>query len=131
MPNKYIWNTKYTTQHSVERSQTTKYIQYNIDDTKSRELPDFFHMFFKSYIGFMLSNCMNEKNVYTLYVFQKLCCFRAIKLCKYQKNAFGIRNTQYCIKLSVHKQTSVYNITYTLQSRVNCPNVSPLHTPDS
>ena len=31
---KYIWNTKYTIQHSIVRSQTAKYIPYNIHDTK-------------------------------------------------------------------------------------------------
>ncbi|TMW47276.1 hypothetical protein DOY81_007647 [Sarcophaga bullata] len=30
--------TKYTIQHSIERSQTTKSIKYNIHDTKSCEL---------------------------------------------------------------------------------------------
>ena len=39
---KYIWNTKYTIQHSIKRSQTTKCIQYNINDTKSYELPKWF-----------------------------------------------------------------------------------------
>ena len=31
-----------------------------------------------------------------------------------------MRNTQYSIELSVHKQPSVFNTTYTLQSQVNC-----------
>ena len=39
-----------------------------------------------------------------------------------KKNAFEIRNTQYSIELSVHKLPSVFNTTYTIQSRVNCPN---------
>ena len=55
-----------------------------------------FHMFFKSCIGFMISNCLN-----------------AIQ------NTFGILDTQYSIK----KQPSVFNTTYTIQSPVNCPNV--------
>ena len=55
------------------------------------------------------------------YVSQKLCWFRAIKLFKCQKNTFGIQNTQYSKELSVHKQPSVFNKTYALQSRVNCP----------
>ena len=38
---KNIWNTKYTIQHIIERSQTTKCIQYNIHDTKSCELPNY------------------------------------------------------------------------------------------
>ena len=38
---KYIWNTKYTIQHSTERSQKSKCIQYNIHDTKSCELPKY------------------------------------------------------------------------------------------
>ena len=33
-----------------------------------------------------------------------------------------MRNTQYNIELSVHKQPSVFNTTYTIQCRVNCPN---------
>ena len=31
-----------------------------------------------------------------------------------------MRNIQYSIELSVHKQPSVFNTTYTIQSRVNC-----------
>ena len=34
----YIWNAKYTIQHRIERSQTTKCIQYNINDTMLCEL---------------------------------------------------------------------------------------------
>ena len=58
------------------------------------------HMFFKSSIGFWLSNCF-----------------------KRQKSTIGMHNTQYSIGLSVHKQPSVFNIhdiTYTIQCRVNC-----------
>ena len=44
---KYIWNAKYTIQHRIERSQTTKYystnsIQYNIHDPMSCELRNCF-----------------------------------------------------------------------------------------
>ena len=60
-----------------------------------------FHMFFKSSVGFGLSNCLNAK----------------------KKNTFGMRNTQYSIELSVHKQASVFNTTYTIQCHVNCQNV--------
>ena len=68
----------------------------------------------------MLSNCVNEKIMFTFsYVFQKQCWFRAIKLFKSQKNTFGMRNTQYLIELTIHKQPSVFNTTYTIQSRVN------------
>ena len=35
MPKKYIWNTKYTIQISIDRSQTKKCTQYNLHDTKS------------------------------------------------------------------------------------------------
>ena len=74
----------------------------------------FFSYVFKSCIGLMGSNCVNEKVVYTFsYVFQKLCWFRAIKLFKSQENRFGMRNTQYSIGLIVHKQPSVFNTTYT------------------
>ena len=55
-------------------------------------------MFFKSCVGFVLSNCLDAK-----------------------KNTFGKRITPYSIALSVHKQPSVYNTTYMIQSRVNCP----------
>ena len=77
------------------------------------------HIFFKCCIGFVLSNCANEKSVYMLSY--------AIKLFECQKNAFGIRNTQYIIALSVHKQPSVFNTTYMIQSRMNCPNVLPIN----
>ena len=60
-----------------------------------------FYMFFKSSVGFVLANCLNAK----------------------KKNTFGMRNIEYSIELSVHKQPSVFNTTYTIQSRVNCPNV--------
>ena len=53
-----------------------------------------FHMFFKNSVGF--------------------------KLFKYQI-IFLTRNTQYSIKLIVHKQPSVFNTTYTIQCSVNCP----------
>ena len=32
-----------------------------------------------------------------------------------------IHNTQYSTELSVHKQPSAFNTTYTIQCRVNCP----------
>ena len=54
----------------------------------------------------MLSNCVNENNVYMFsYVFQMLCWFRAIKL-------FELFETQYSLALTVHKQPSVFNTTY-------------------
>ena len=34
------WKAKYTIQHRIERSQTTKCIQYNIHETKSYESPN-------------------------------------------------------------------------------------------
>ena len=40
---KYFWHIKYTIQHSIERSQTSKYIQYNIHDTKLYELLIYFN----------------------------------------------------------------------------------------
>ena len=57
-------------------------------------------MFLKNNVGFVLSNCLNAK--------------------KKKKNTSGMRNTQYSIQLSVHKQPSVFNTTYTIQSRMNC-----------
>ena len=39
-----------------------------------------------------------------------------------QKNTFVIRNTQYSIALSVHRQPGVFNTTYKIQSSVNCLN---------
>ena len=59
-----------------------------------------FHMFFKSSVGFGLSNCLNAKK---------------------KEKTLGMRNTQYSIELSVHKQASVFNTTYTTQCRMNCP----------
>ena len=83
----------------------------------------FFSYVFKICIGFMLSNFVNEKNVYMFsYVFQKWCWFRSIKFFKSQKNTFAMRNTQYNIELSVHKQPSEFNATYTIQCRVKCLN---------
>ena len=38
---KYIWSTKYTIQHRIERSQASKCIQYDIYDTMSCELPKY------------------------------------------------------------------------------------------
>ena len=46
----------------------------------------------------MLSDCLNAK-----------------------KNTFGLQNTQYTIELSFHKQPSVVNTSYTIQSSVNSP----------
>ena len=40
-----------------------------------------------------------------------------------KKNIFGIRNTQYSIVLSIYKQPSAFNTTYTIQSCVNCPSL--------
>ena len=37
-----------------------------------------------------------------------------------KKKTFEMRNTQYSIELSVHKQTNVFNTTYTIQCRENC-----------
>ena len=57
------------------------------------------YMFFKNSSGFRLSNCLNAS----------------------KKKTFGMRNTQYSIELSVHKQPSVFNTTNAIQCRVNCP----------
>ena len=40
MPKIYIWKAKYTIQQRIERSQTTKCIQYNVHVTKACELPE-------------------------------------------------------------------------------------------
>ena len=64
MPRKYIFNMTYTIKNSIEHSQITKCIQYNIHVTKSCELPTYV---FKSCIGFMISNCVNEKNAYMFF----------------------------------------------------------------
>ena len=93
-------------------------IQYHIHDTKSCESPN---IFLKSCIVFMLSNCVNEKMCMFSKVFKKLHWFHAMKLFKCRKNTFRMWNTQYSIELSVHKQPSVFNTTYTIQSHVNCP----------
>ena len=55
----------------------------------------FLHMFFKSFVGSELNKLFE---------------------CKKKRNTFGIRNTQYSIALSVHKQLTKsiqYNIRYT------------------
>ena len=62
----------------------------------------------------MLSNCVNEKNVYT-FVF--IYFSKVVRAMKYTIN------THYSIELSVHKQPSVFNTTYTIQSLVNCLNI--------
>ena len=59
-----------------------------------------FSYVFKSCIDSVLSNCANEK-----------------------KNTFGMRNIQYSLALTLHKQPSVFNTTYMIQIHVNCPNV--------
>ena len=64
-----------------------------------KHLYTFLSYVFKSCIGFVLSYCVNVK-----------------------KNTFGIRNTQYSIALNVHKQSSIFTTTYTIQCRVNCLN---------
>ena len=57
----------------------------NFNEKVRHTLAHFFHVF-KSCIGFVLSDCENEKNAYMFsYVFQKLCWFRANKLIEYQK----------------------------------------------
>ena len=73
----------------------------NLFNLLERPLFIFFHMF----SAIKLSEWKK-----CVYVFQKLCWFGAIKLLECQKN-------------TVHKQPSVFNTTYTIQSRVNCPNV--------
>ena len=86
---------------------------------------NFFHMFFKSSVGFMLSNCVNEKIFIYFHMFLK--SFVGFVLSNYlnaKKNIFGMQNTQYSIVLSVHKQPGVFNTTYAIQSRVNCPNIT-------
>ena len=85
--------------------------------------------YFESCIGFVLLNCVNEKNIHMFsYVFKKQFvlsnCLNAKK--KKKKNTFGMRNTQYSIALSVHKQTSIFNTTNTIQSLVNCPRLSDM-----
>ena len=99
-------------------------------------------MFFKSCIGFVLSNCVNEKNAYmfayvqgelkkalswanntTLYEFA-LHMFLKSRFVSVAIKLFEIRSTQYSIELSVHKPPKVVNTTYTIQSRVNCPAVN-------
>ena len=135
MPKKYIWNAKYRIQHRIERSQTTNCIPYNIDDTKSCELP-------KCCVVYKIS-CKNPIHlcIYFSYVFQKLCWFRAIKMCEWKKCAyvgmflksrFGSVLSN-CLKytiqlLCVEKQLKVFNTTYTIQSRVNCLNILSFRT---
>ena len=71
----------------------------------------------------MLSNVVNEKNVYMFsYAFQKLFGSVLSNCSNANKNTFGMRNTPYSIELSVQfNQPSVLNTTYTIQCRVNCP----------
>ena len=66
-----------------------------------------------------------KKNWYMItYVLQKLCCF-VLSNClnAKKKNTIGLRNIQYSIALSVHGKPSVFNTTYTIKRRVNCPNI--------
>ena len=49
-----FWNAKYTIQHRIERSQTSKSIQYNIHDTMSCELANEKNVY--KFIGFLLKN---------------------------------------------------------------------------
>ena len=57
-------------------------------------------MFFKSCVGFVLSICLNAKK---------------------KKIHLECKKKQHSIELSVHKQPSVFNTTYTIQNAVNCP----------
>ena len=67
MPKKYIWNAKYTIKHrmSVHKQpivfNTTYMIQSRVNCP----------YVFKSCIGFMLSNCMNEKMCICFHMFFK------------------------------------------------------------
>ena len=78
----------------------------------------FFHIFFKSCIGFMLSNCVNKKMCACFHMF-----FKSSVDFGFKSQTNGMWNTQYSIELNVHKQPSVFKTTYTVQCRVNCPNV--------
>ena len=49
------------------------------------------YMFFKSSVGFVLSNYLNAKKIH--------------------------------LKCEIHNTASVFNTTYTIQCRVNCPNI--------
>ena len=104
MPRKYIWNKKYTIELSIDHSQRTKCIQYNLYEIESCELPNVFKSLnVKRCIGFVLSNSVNEKNVYMFsYVFQKSCWFPAIKSFKCQK------------------KKNIWNAKYTIQHRIEC-----------
>ena len=60
---------------------------------------------------------------YQIVWMKKMCmCFHIVWMPK--KNTFRIRNTQHSWALTVHKQPRVYNTTYTIQSRVYCPNTT-------
>ena len=97
---KCIWNTKYTIQHRIERSQATKSIQYNIHDTKSYELP----------------NCVNDKKC--AYIFKKSFWFRTIKLCECQKKC--IWNTKYTIQHRIKRSQSTKSIQYNIHDTKSC-----------
>ena len=84
------------------------------------------HILFICFSKVVLVSCyrnvwMTKKCVFIMF-FSKVVLFHAIKLFKCQKNTFGMPNTQYSKELRVHKHPSVFNTTYTIQSRVNCPN---------
>ena len=85
----------------------------------------FFSYVLKNCMCFMLSNCVNEKNMYMFYYmfFKSNIGLNAKK----KRNTFVMRNTQYSIELSVHKQPSVFNTTHTIQCCVNFPNISFLY----
>ena len=92
----------FPTIHSIQQyyglCELTIYV-FKISKYINEKMCMYFHIFFKNSVGFVLSNCLNAKKIHT----------------------------QCSIELSVHKQQSVFNITYTIQSRVNCPNIITIH----
>ena len=81
----------------------------------------FFSYVFKSCIGFVLSNCVNAKNVYMFsYVFQKYYLFRAIKLFICQKKKKYIWNAKYSIQHRIDRSQTTKCIQYNIHDTKSC-----------
>ena len=72
----------------------------------------FCHMFFKSCIGFVLSNCVNEKNAYMFtYVFKKSFWFRCYQI---------VWNMKYTIQHRIERSQATKSNQYNIHDTESC-----------
>ena len=105
MPQKYISNSKYTTQHRIERSQTTKCIQYNIHDTMSCELPKYLFLTELSdvtdiWIFYTISTLLNNHYVLKLFNFYEInfnnIRYAFLKAAEFNVSFISIQSLMFC-----------------------------------